>query len=266
MSGGPITLALCAALAAVARAAPAADEVERLPGYSGPLPSRQYSGFIDISASMGTNMTVHYWYVESEGSPEADPLLLWTNGGPGASSMFGLLVELGPLVLNEQSVKTAEYRRTGVPTLFYNRYGWSSLGGLLMFDWPPPVGFSYCQDPAGGGLSCGDWDDERMARASYAALAGWYDRFPERRGNDLYLTGESYAGVYVPKLAQQILAHKDPHVYPQLRGFVVGDGTPRYCRDTAEISNASSRRFISAQGAWAPRPPSVVRPTASGGT
>ena len=34
-----------------------------------------------------------------------------------------------------------------------------------------------------------------MARASYAALKGWFDLFPERRGNDLYLTGESYAGI-----------------------------------------------------------------------
>ena len=160
------------------------------------------------------------------------------------------------------------YEQTGVPTLFYNPSAWTQLGSVLLFDWPPPVGFSYCGGAvAGDGNSCGAWNDTRAAEVDFAALRAWFDaKFPEYKANDLYLTGESYAGVYVPKLAQQILAHKDPHVYPQLRGFVVGDGTPRYCRDTAEISNASSRRFISAQGAWAPRPPSVVRPTASGGT
>lgn len=138
--------------------------------------------------------------------------------------MFGILVELGPLLTNENSLTTDDYKATGVPTLYRNEYAWSKLGSVLMFDWPPPVGFSYCDHPGGNGTSCGDWDDERMATIQYAALKGWFDKFPERRANPLYLTGESYAGIYVPKLAQQILAHKDPTVYPQLKGFAVGDG------------------------------------------
>ena len=39
--------------------------------------------------------------------------------------------------------------------------------------------------PAGDGNSCGPWDDERMAKATYAALAGWYEKFPERKAADL---------------------------------------------------------------------------------
>ena len=187
---------LCALVAAVGRAAPSGDEVRALPGWESPLPSRVFSGFVDVSATMGRKMKVHYVYVESEKDPSKDPTIVWTNGGPGASSMFGLLVELGPLVLDDRSTRTDAYERTGVPTLFYNAFGWTTLGSLLVFDWPPPVGFSQCDDdPAGDGNACGDWDDERMARASYAALKGWFDLFPERRGNDLYLTGESYAGI-----------------------------------------------------------------------
>lgn len=126
----------------------------------------------------------------SEGQT-TDPTILWTNGGPGASSMFGVLVELGPLLLNENSLTTEDYKQTGVPTLFRNPYSWSKLGSILMFDWAPPVGFSYCDNkPSGDGWSCGKWDDERMAKLSYAALAGWFELFPERRANELYLTGE----------------------------------------------------------------------------
>jgi len=209
-------------------AAPAEHEISSLPGWGGPLPSRMYSGYIDVGAAAKQPMPmhVHYVFIEKEEQLDAgaDPTILWTNGGPGASSMFGLLAELGPLLLNENSLSTPDFKRSGVPTLFSNPHAWTRLGSVVIFDCPPPVGFSYCADPSGAGTSCGDWDDERMAAVQYAALKGWFDLFPERRSKPLFLTGESYAGIYVPKLAQQILDHRDPDVYPQLRGFAVGDG------------------------------------------
>ena len=94
----------------------------------------------------------------------------------GASSMFGLVAELGPLLLNDESLKGPAYLASGVPTLFYNPSSWTQAGNLLLFDWPPPVGFSYCNDvPAGDGFSCGAWNDTRAAQAEYAALRGWFD-------------------------------------------------------------------------------------------
>jgi cathepsin A (carboxypeptidase C) len=43
------------------------------------------------------NDTKHFYfaYFESRASPEKDPLLMWINGGPGCSSMMGLLMEQG---------------------------------------------------------------------------------------------------------------------------------------------------------------------------
>ena len=54
---------------------------------------------------MGMEMMSKYMFVESEGDPSVDPVILWSNGGPGASSMFGLMAELGPLLLNDQSLQ-----------------------------------------------------------------------------------------------------------------------------------------------------------------
>ena len=40
------------------------------------------------------DMNMHYIFIESERDPKSDPVVVWYNGGPGASSMFGLTVEM----------------------------------------------------------------------------------------------------------------------------------------------------------------------------
>ncbi|KAJ8612248.1 hypothetical protein CTAYLR_002890 [Chrysophaeum taylorii] len=220
-----MVLLIISALVVVVGGAPIADEVTSLPGWELPLPSRMYSGFVDVGPAK-----VHYWYIESESEPSIDPTLVWTNGGPMASSMFGIMVELGPLRVDETSLLTPAFEKTGVPSLFRNDYAWTKLGSVLMFDWPPPVGFSYCAGEPSNTSACGTWNDDSMAVLAHAALRGFYALFPERRSNELYLVGESYAGVYVPRLVEQILDDDDDDL--QLKGFAVGDacaGTDVLC-------------------------------------
>ncbi|CAN8010496.1 unnamed protein product, partial [Ixodes pacificus] len=68
------------------------DKVSQLPGLANQTSFSQYSGYLRA----GGSRLLHYWYVESERSPETDPVVLWMNGGPGCSSLLGLLTELGP--------------------------------------------------------------------------------------------------------------------------------------------------------------------------
>ena len=42
-------------------------------------------------------------FVESAGNPKTDPLVVWMNGGPGCSSMDGMLNEHGPFLVNSFS-------------------------------------------------------------------------------------------------------------------------------------------------------------------
>jgi len=76
-----------------------ADEIHVLPGWQDDLPSRMFAGYVDAGTKREENTTYqlheHYFFVESENDPLKDPLVVWTNGGPGASSMFGLFLELG---------------------------------------------------------------------------------------------------------------------------------------------------------------------------
>ena len=161
-------------------AAPAEHRVDWLPGWDSELPSQMYSGYIDAGSdcqeSSCYSMKEHYIFVESENDPTKDPVVLWTNGGPGASSLYGLFVELGPFFLSDKSLTTEYHNLTGVPSLFRNRYGWSRFANLLIINSPPPVGFSYCDPvgPTGDGYSCGYWNDTRTAKHNLNFLKNWF--------------------------------------------------------------------------------------------
>ena len=161
-------LAFILLLAHSIHGAPLNDMVHSLPGWPHPLPSKWYSGYIDATPpnEPPNSIHMHYIFIESEGRPSTDPVLVWSNGGPGAASEFGLFTELGPLTLSGASLNTTSYKREGIPSLFRNQYSWTKLASVLIYDSPAPVGFSYCGDkPGGDGYSCGDWDDSRTARS-----------------------------------------------------------------------------------------------------
>jgi carboxypeptidase C (cathepsin A) len=128
-------------------------------------------------------------------------------------------------MLDDKSLTTEAFNSTGVPTLWYNEYGWTKLANLLIINSPPPVGYSYCDPagPAGKGNSCGSWNDTRTAVHNYDFLLEFFKAYPEFKSNELYLSGESYAGKYVPMLAREIYQHRDENQL-NFKGFAVGDG------------------------------------------
>ena len=80
------------------------DKVTSLPGYKGELPSTHYSGYLPVGELSKSPGQLHYWFIESESSPSEDPVVLWLNGGPGSSSLIGLLTENGQIVTNDNSL------------------------------------------------------------------------------------------------------------------------------------------------------------------
>eukprot|EP01032_Pedospumella_encystans_P015354 gene15354-17568_t len=127
---------------AIASGAVEKDRVTKLPGFVGDLPSTHYSGYIPTGNLSGVKGQLHYWLIESTNNPSTDPIVLWLNGGPGSSSLIGLLTENGQIVTNDDSL-TNEV--DGVPQVFLNPYSWSSLANVIYLESPKGVGFSYCE-------------------------------------------------------------------------------------------------------------------------
>jgi len=211
---------------------PAKFEIKSLPGWTNDdgtpaaLPSRMYTGYLDAGtppSGKGT-MYFHYWMAESENDPANDPVLIWYNGGPGASSLFGLLQEWGPLRLTEPSYDD-KYNVTGMPTPKLNPERWTKRHTMVAIDSPPPMGLSFCSEegPSGGPLSCGPWTDKSVFAANHEAHRTLFNKvFPELKKNPFFFTGESYAGVYVPGFADAMMS--DPIPGLNFQGWAVGDG------------------------------------------
>ncbi|RQM29930.1 hypothetical protein B5M09_012436 [Aphanomyces astaci] len=182
--------------------ATASHKVKSLPHYNDtkPINFDQYAGHIPLPSN-GQNM--FYWLVESESNPSMDPLVLWLNGGPGCSSLNGFFVELGPFVVqSDLSVKR-------------NPYAWNRKANMVFLDSPAGVGFS---QPL---LNASEYTDDVTTARSYEFLEQFLELYPQYKNRDFYITGESYAGMYIPFLVHKLVT--DPVENLHLTGFAIGN-------------------------------------------
>ncbi|GLT96631.1 hypothetical protein SLE2022_142390 [Rubroshorea leprosula] len=186
-----------------------ADRVTGLPGQP-PVKFKHYAGYVTVSETHGR--ALFYWFFEATHNPEKQPVLLWLNGGPGCSSLaFGEAEELGPF-----------FPQNDVPHLKLNPYSWNNAANLLFIESPVGVGFSYTNTSS----DTSQLGDAITAQDSYAFLVNWFQRFPQYKSHDFYISGESYAGHYLPELAEVISDNNKivPKAdYINLKGFIMGN-------------------------------------------
>lgn len=168
-------------------------------------PEANYPGYEQIGSDAKNQM--FYWWFPSRRSREKDPLVLWLTGGPGCSSELALFVENGPFTVNPKDL-----------TLKTNPYSWNSFANLL-----------YVDNPLGTGFSTVDSDnyvetEEQVASMLYEFMVKFVKKFPEFKGRDFYLFGESYAGHYVPHVSNYIYNKRNPDI--AFRGAAIGNGLP----------------------------------------
>ena len=185
---------------------PKEDLVQSLPEYS--YEGTLYSGYLKA----GPEKYFHYMFNLADENPEEKPLVLWLNGGPGCSSLDGWSVENGPMYLNKNG------------TFTMNEYSWNKAANMLYIESPGGVGFSYINSKLEEDIMI---DDDIAAKDNLNALLSFFKKFPEYQKKDFYISGESYAGIYIPTLSIEIINYNKNAPESNkinLKGILVGNG------------------------------------------
>ncbi|XP_043703638.1 serine carboxypeptidase-like 25 [Telopea speciosissima] len=215
-----------------------ADRIIKLPGQP-KVSFKHYSGYVTVNKEAGR--ALFYWLTEAVSLPESKPLVIWFNGGPGCSSIaYGASEEIGPFRIKKKG--------TG---LYLNKFSWNTVANLLFLESPAGVGFSYTNTSSDFYTS----GDTRTAKDALEFVIRWLDRFPHYKQREIYLTGESFAGHYVPQLVKEIMTYNSRTKFPiNLKGIMVGNavidtyydnlGTVDYWLSHALISDETYKQIL----------------------
>jgi carboxypeptidase C (cathepsin A) len=145
----------------------------------------EYNG---LKCALGAAGTA-YIFNEARSDPSSKPLTTWHQGGPGGNSFYGLFGEGGYFQVAQDGPDTVTFPN--------NATSWNLVSNMLYLDSPAgsndPIGFSTCNENGKLATIC-SWNDVTQAEAYASTLLAFYKAFPEYATNELYLTGESYAG------------------------------------------------------------------------
>ena len=151
------------------------DFIQSLPGLDFDPGFKQFSGYLTVDEKHGRK--IFYWYLESQNNPDEDPVVLWTNGGPGCSGFVGFGTEHGPFFISHNG------------TIGQNPFSWNKIASMLYIEQPAGVGFSYSDTKSDYKTG-----DARAAKDNYEVIRQFLKRYPERQPNEFYISSEYYGG------------------------------------------------------------------------
>ena len=174
-----------------------------------PFKQQSFSGYLTVNKEYNSNM--FFWFFPAQNGNKPDtPVMLWLQGGPGASSLFALFTEIGPIYID------------GNQNIQPRAVTWNKNYHLLFVDNPVGTGYSFTSSDQGYARSQDD-----VARDLYSALTQFFQIYTDYASNPFIVTGESYAGKYVPSITYKIhVENQNPQVKVKinLKGMTIGDG------------------------------------------
>ncbi|KAI9744633.1 MAG: hypothetical protein M1818_002162 [Claussenomyces sp. TS43310] len=161
-----------------------------------------YAGSLPISANKSDPNQLWFWFFPSTNPKASKEITIWLNGGPGCSSLGGLFQENGPFLWQSGTYRPVQ-----------NPYSWVNLTNTIWIDQPITTGFSK------GTLNVTDEHD--VASQFMGFWKNFIDTF-EMHGYHIYITGESYAGQYIPYISSGMLDANNSK-YFNVKGIQVND-------------------------------------------
>jgi len=167
-----------------------------------------YSGFLTVDKNHDSNM--FFWFIPAtDVNPMSAPVVIWLQGGPGGSSLFGLLEIHGPF--------QARFDENGNVHAETNPYAWTKEANVIYIDNPVGAGFSYSDKLPS--------TEEEVENDLYEFLIQWFQLFPQYQDRPFFPFGESYAGKFVPRISKKIHdENPGASIKINLAGLGIGDG------------------------------------------
>lgn len=165
------------------------------------------AGFIMVNKRYGSRL--YFWFIKSQKDPLNSPLVVWLQGQPGWSSLYGLFEENGPYrVVETENGIQFELRE----------FAWTKEFNVLYLDHCIGCGFSTAERKAAYKPTY-----EMVGKNVYSALVQFFEIFYEFSNNDLYLAGEHGGAKYIPVIAHAIHYNNIVQNYKMnLKGIIIG--------------------------------------------
>jgi len=160
-----------------------------------------YAGLLPISTAADETRELFFWFFPTTGNV-TDEITIWLNGGPGCSSLEGLFQENGPVTW-----------QSGTFAPVPNEYTWRNLTNMV-----------WVEQPVGTGFSQGT-PDARSETDVAREFLGFFQNFMTTFGlqnKKVYVTGESYAGYYVPYIVDAMHNANNTEFF-DVRGLLIYD-------------------------------------------
>jgi carboxypeptidase C (cathepsin A) len=109
--------------------------------------------------------------------------------------MLGAFTENGPYWFRFNSTARNEEKAY----FEYNKFSWNNNAHVLFVDQPLGTGFSFIEKASELRTNTHD-----ISVDFYNFLQNFYIKYPQFKNRELYLTGESFAGHYIPAIANYL--------------------------------------------------------------